>query len=172
MDISRSFKELQGNRLQMGLSQEGQWVVQCKVSCQGICSKGGYWLQWDFLSCSRAYIYLDIIGDSYSVWYRVRTDGCQNRISTQWGVFQNVKGCLKIDTKHKPVVKTSKEEHSKLSCEVFNQPKSTKSESIKVEKLGYYLKIVPPNRLWKKVKKNPLRPTPYTHEPHWRLEKV
>ena len=51
------------------------------------------------------------------------------------------------------------------SCH-FNQPKSTKSESIKVEKLGYYLKIVQPNRLWKKVEKNPLRPTPYTQEPH------
>ena len=39
MDISRFSKGLQGNRLQMGLSQEGQWAVQGKVSCQGYTPK-------------------------------------------------------------------------------------------------------------------------------------
>ena len=50
MDISQSFKGLQGNMLQIGLSQEEQRAVQGKISCQRMCSEGGYWLQLDFFS--------------------------------------------------------------------------------------------------------------------------
>jgi len=60
MNISRSSKRLQGKRLQIGLSQEEQWAVQGKISCQRICSKGGYWLQWDFFLRGQAYIYSDV----------------------------------------------------------------------------------------------------------------
>jgi len=47
---------------------------QDKVSWQGICSEGGYWLQWDLFSCNQAYIYSNVIDNSSSVWSRVRAD--------------------------------------------------------------------------------------------------
>ena len=85
MDISRSFKGLQD--IQMGLSK-GQWIMQGKVA-KGYVQKEGIDYNKIF-SCSQAYIYSDVINDSCSVWSRVRADGCQNNISTQWARGEDI----------------------------------------------------------------------------------
>jgi len=87
----------------MSFSQDGQWAVQGKVSYQGICSKEGYWLQWDDISCSQAYIYSVVIDDSCSVWSKVEAVGCQNSISARWArgeyTSSNLKGTFRKDKK-------------------------------------------------------------------------
>ena len=82
----------------------------------------------------------------------------------------NVENCFKIDTKDKQVVEVPKEGGAqKLLSKESNQPKSTKSKNVKIEKQSFYLKATPPNEIWKKVQKiakNLSRLTPFIHEKH------